>query len=1165
MPCPSKPVLALWLEENLQADDYRDISMHIATCDTCNRVLNNLNERTEDELFRKLLPEVDRPVEPAEISFPSSSSPGFIGCLDHFDIEKQLGAGGMGAVYKAYDNHLRRWVAIKVLRPELAVASEFCKRFDHEARAMAAIRNDHVVPIHNVYSKTPERPFPYLVMELIEGKPLNDRLDREGKLSQREAVLIARDVTQGLMAIHEQKQLHRDIKPANILLNAKSGRAMIADFGVARTEALADDVLTQAEDSMGTPAYMSPEQLHGDIPLDGRSDIFSLGIVLFKMLTGKRPYEGEKREELRQQMQDYMPPRVRRFDRDIAPELETIVLVCLGNTPQDRFESAEALKDDLDRFLAHKPILCRPQGLKRRAQLFVHRNGMLVGVSSVAAALVVIVALGYSLALSSAKTEITTVSNQADTKLKAAGKEISAKAKLAAEKARAAEKSDRQEQATRYLADIKAAWRAWQENRPGETRSMLDRHAPPLSTDKPDLRGFEWYYLDRLVASSFYSLDFEGWPYAGCLSPDGRRLAVVGLRGQNRIEVVLWALPSTIPERQLVLAQNRVFSGRDRSAEPVGEQCVAFSPDGRFVTATAKIMDPNRPEGVVKVWDAASGQEIFSATDATIAGRAVCFSPDGRYLIAGGYDLAAFVWEMPSGQLRWTLPANDPRSILTSEQTTAPPPRPGASPGIAEPVVQLLFSGRGTLIRSIRTNRVQTRFPIPEPRSPSDSPLTGRVERLVAEQELLVSPTGHLGLYRDSDANAVHLDSPRSRTSEGKPNPNIRLDMTNDYRGVIRIDEGRIQCLAFAGGGIVVGQEGGRITYMEFGINRPELIHRRIPLPGHRGDVTSLSTDSAGGKLVAVGSEAVTLWDLEIAKDPAPLSLDRPGSTIQSERLRLASEFAPDGSWAASAIDHGFRVFDPRDSKIEPVDFTAPVDRPVLAAVNEDRTLCAICPQKRDGNVVYLTDTSGATRKLEGHTAPVTSCVFVPGAKHLLSSSDDATVRLWDTDSGQELHRYEGFPGAGDVAISPDGRWVIGSCKGDMYLWNIDRPESRDIWTHPPRANCAWAFHGNMLAATVHEGMIRIWDLAKQRTVTEFSNLGNDINWLVFIDDGRRLLAATNEKLMIWSVESGDLLLTIPASYSAMQRFPLMAGALSELEASWKKASAKNASTGSAP
>src|SRR4029077_13219306 len=212
-----------------------------------------------------------------------------LGSLANFQILRVVGRGGMGVVLHGVDTCLQRDVAIKVLDPELSKDELAVKRFCREARAAASISHENVVAVHQV-EHDEAKDIPFLVMELISGESLEKKLEREGRLPLKEIVRIGMQTAAGLAAAHEKGLIHRDIKPGNILLEQSGQRVKLTDFGLAR---LAEDVrLTSTGLVAGTPLYMSPEQASGE-ELDARSDLFSLGVVLYELAAGEPPFTGK--------------------------------------------------------------------------------------------------------------------------------------------------------------------------------------------------------------------------------------------------------------------------------------------------------------------------------------------------------------------------------------------------------------------------------------------------------------------------------------------------------------------------------------------------------------------------------------------------------------------------------------------------------------------------------------------------------------------------------------------------------------------------------------------------------------------------------------------------------------------------------------------------------
>jgi serine/threonine protein kinase len=276
-----------------------------------------------------------------------ADKPGLLGKLDHYEVLEVVGKGGMGVVLKAFDPKLHRLVAVKLMAPHLAAHGSARKRFEREARAVAAVKNEHVVAIHAVQT---EGPVPYLVMEFVGGISLQDRLERWGPFDVKEILRIGTQIASGLAAAHKHGIVHRDIKPANILLENGVERVKITDFGLARA---ADDAnLTQSGVITGTPNYMSPEQAAGTA-VDARSDLFSLGSVLYALCTGHPPFRAETPLAVLRRVADEAVRPPREVNPDVPDWLDAIVRKLLAKNPAERFQSATEVADLLGRHLAH--------------------------------------------------------------------------------------------------------------------------------------------------------------------------------------------------------------------------------------------------------------------------------------------------------------------------------------------------------------------------------------------------------------------------------------------------------------------------------------------------------------------------------------------------------------------------------------------------------------------------------------------------------------------------------------------------------------------------------------------------------------------------------------------------------------------------------------------
>ena len=276
-----------------------------------------------------------------------ASHPELLGRIDGFEVERVIGRGGMGIVYKGFDTELNRPVAIKVLVEHLAANGVARKRFEREAKAAAAVIHPNVVPIHSVNSSAKR---PYIVMTLVSGRSLQSHIAEEGPLSVKEVVRIAKQIASGLAAAHEQGLVHRDIKPANILLEKDVSRVMITDFGLAR--AADDAAITQTGWLAGTPHYMSPEQASGQ-EVDGRSDLFSLGSVMYFMATGREPFRADVSVAILKKIATDKPVPVRSLNSDVTKTLDRIIERLMAKDTAQRFESAEDVEQVLTQYLAH--------------------------------------------------------------------------------------------------------------------------------------------------------------------------------------------------------------------------------------------------------------------------------------------------------------------------------------------------------------------------------------------------------------------------------------------------------------------------------------------------------------------------------------------------------------------------------------------------------------------------------------------------------------------------------------------------------------------------------------------------------------------------------------------------------------------------------------------
>ncbi|HEV3021365.1 MAG TPA: protein kinase, partial [Pirellulales bacterium] len=475
-------------------------------------------------------------VEPdTTATYRPSGVPGRIG---RFQVLEVLGRGAFGEVYKARDSELDRFVALKIPRTDSFATPEEAQRFLREARSAAGLRHPSIVQVHEI---SQEHGSPYIVSDYIEGLTLADLISA-GRPAFRESAQLVAQLADAIHYAHRQKIIHRDIKPSNILLGTamkeRSGSGgstaftpFLTDFGLARRDE-GEITVTLDGQVLGTPAYMSPEQAAGDhAQVDGRSDVYSLGVVLYELICGELPFRGSRRMLLHQVLHDEpRPPRT--FNDKIPRDLETICLKAMAKEPARRYGTAAELALDLRRWLNLEPIDARPVSAGERLWRWCRRRpaqAALVLASMVA--VLALVGIGVALAFNF---RLQAVADEAERQ-----RGIAMVKKTEAEQARAESERQRQEaqrqrafavelglRARRYwyAADIALAWQAWSDGDVARMREFLDRQRPKKGN--ADLRGFEWHHLWTLCHRERHEV-VEG---ASCLtavafSADGGTLA----------------------------------------------------------------------------------------------------------------------------------------------------------------------------------------------------------------------------------------------------------------------------------------------------------------------------------------------------------------------------------------------------------------------------------------------------------------------------------------------------------------------------------------------------------------------------------------------------------------------------------------------------------------
>jgi hypothetical protein len=719
-----------------------------------------------------------------------------------YELEEEISRGGMGVVFRARQKGLNRTVALKmILAGHLATPDEV-RRFRNEAEAAALMSHPNIVPIYEVNERDGQ---PFFSMKLISGGNLAQHMgdfSAEPRAAARFLISVARAVHYA----HQRGILHRDLKPANILLD-EEGQPLVTDFGLAK-RVHEDSSLTRSNAIVGTPCYMAPEQAAGKgAELTTAADVYALGAILYEMLTGSPPFRGENALEtlLQVRQQAPVPPSAR--NPRVSRDLETICLKCLEKSPAKRYGSAEALADDLDRWLRHDVIVARRAGVWERAWKWAWRNPARALASGLAGVLVVLWLVGLAVLAHLQQTHRAWEEASRRASAEAAARQEAETARTEAEKARqvALEEKARAEEAL-YAYHLAQSRLALSDNKKEEAERQLEK-CPP------NLRAWEWHHLKRMCTTGappedttarVAALAVNVWdrltsrhfsvqtaaPLAGFLafSPDGSNVAAV-VPGENRVR--LWMAGPGKPPRQA-----------PRLTAPV--QNVTYSEDGRhLLTASGK---------EVKVWDASTGVEVGRRGGALAGVQRVAFSADGARLATVTADHAVRLLDGKTGEVTLTLR------------------------GHAGKVNQLAFSRDGQRLASgseDKTVRVwDTR--------------TGAV---------LFKLTGHTGAIR-----GLAFSTDGQRLVSGSDDKTVRVwDLQTDKSATLRGHRQAVHGVAFSPDGARVASASADRTVRVWDARTGVEV---LSLTGHVSPVLNVAFSRDGQRLASVGQDgSLKVWD----------------------------------------------------------------------------------------------------------------------------------------------------------------------------------------------------------------------------------------------------------------------------------------------------------------
>ncbi|MBA4190294.1 MAG: hypothetical protein C0467_20095 [Planctomycetaceae bacterium] len=565
-----------------------------------------------------------------------------------YELVAELGRGGMGIVYRAKQRGLNREVAIKtILRAD--VSHTTIARFWAEAEAMAAVKHPYVV---NVFELGEHDGRPFMAMEFVAGGSLADYLKATGGLAPRIAAELTEKIARGVAAAHDLGIVHRDLKPANVLL-AAGGTPKVADFGLAKFQT---NDLTATQAVMGTPAYMAPEQAAGRAKFLGPpADVWSLGVMLYECIAEKRPFYGESAQVLLSQIQSVEPVTLRTQVGGVPRDLDTIAMKCLAKEPEHRYSSASELADDLARFLRGEPIAARPVGSVEGLVRWVRRKpttAAAYGFSALAVALTLVVAVVATFwrEAEGARRDAESARDQLkdEQKLTETARDEALRSRDVADNARRGEELAKREAEQQreilarlnYGRTVQVAYQAWKDHKLASARMLL-------STTRPDLRGWEYHYVDRLchidhaaLAGHVSTGDHKTSVKSALWNPDGTKIVTT-----DAVSARVW---DSATGKQL-------YELNDNAFEVVS---ASFSPDGRHLLATCE-------DGMARLWDAQTGRLVHQLEGHSKGILSGLFSPDGTKVVTAGKDATARLWNVTTGKQLHVLTGH-PHAVISA-------------------------------------------------------------------------------------------------------------------------------------------------------------------------------------------------------------------------------------------------------------------------------------------------------------------------------------------------------------------------------------------------------------------------------------------------------------------------------------------------------------------